>query len=276
MTYISGRFLGFPKGRCSGRLVRKSHYFYQKPKNVAPTLASGSSVFLRRGNRALVLTLLPKLLLYFSRQPRRRCQFPRCVCIHTFRVAQNLNTCGWVPAVAEARSPRGTLEPVQARGGNPGLLVGPDPSFHGAGEAAGSGQTLAGVALRPKRCLPRRGGPAVSFGRLGLAPIPGTLLWVCRWQLLHVRERGRGLDARAPVGCAKGGRAPGLGPPRPLWSRGCRWIPRFGPKLLMPAPWCPWGGRGAPAQHLEWRRTGETGISFLKGVVFFLTPILYS
>lgn len=272
MTYISGRFLGFPKGGCSGRLVRKSHYFYQKPKNVAPTLASGSSVFLRHGNGALVLTLLPKLLLHFSRQPRRRCRFPRCVCIRTFRVAQNLNTCCWVPAVAEARSPCGTLEPVQARGGNPGLLVGPDPSFRGAGEAAGSGQTLAGVALRPERCLPLRGGPAVSFGRLGLAPIPGTLLWVCRWQLLHVRERGRGLDARAPVGCAKGGASAGFGAPPPSLEQGVQVDPALWAEAADAGSEVSLGREGSPCPAPGMAEDGRDRDLLSKRSCFFSHP----
>lgn len=163
-------------------------------------MSAGSLIFIRHGARALILNLLPKLSLYFSRQPRRRCQFSARVCIYPVRVAQNLNMCCWVPAVAKALSLRCSLEPVQARGGNPGLLVGPDPSMGlerllAQGRPACPWATFAVVALGPKQCLPLGSGPAVSFGQLGLASIPGTLLWVCRWQPPRIQKRGWELDA---------------------------------------------------------------------------------
>lgn len=115
-----------------------------------------------------------------------------------------------MPAVAEAFSLRCALEPVQAHGKNPGLLTGPSSSM-GLERLLVQERppcplaTFVGVALHSRLCLPLCGGPAASFEQLRLAPIPGTLLWVCLWQLLHVWEHGWELDARAPIECARWG-----------------------------------------------------------------------
>lgn len=115
-----------------------------------------------------------------------------------------------MPAVAEALSLCCTLEPIQALGKNPGLLTGPNFSM-GLERLLVQERppcplaTFVGVALLSELCLPLCGGPAASFEQLRLAPVPGTLLWVCPWQLPHVWEHGWELDAQAPVECAKWG-----------------------------------------------------------------------
>lgn len=182
----------------------------------------------------------------------------------------------WLPAVAEAPSLRCTLEPLQAHGRNPGLLPGPSSSM-------GLERLLVrSVPWPPSQewlftlscACPSLLALQCPLNNSGLAPIPGTLLWVSSgssctsgimagsWLL------GRLLNVPSGGECWIWG-------PHPLCSRACRWTPWSGLQLLMSM--VSLGRERSPCLApgmLEGRR--ERGISFLKGVVFFLTPVLYS
>lgn len=168
--------------------------------------------------------------------------------------------CCWEPAAAETLSRHCSLEPVQACGRNPVLLVGSDPSMGlerllARGRPARPQVVLAEVALHRAAPTPPRWPCSVSFGQLGLAAIPGTLLWVCWWHLPPVQECGWELDAREPVGCAQWGPAPDLGPPTPSAAVGTG-----GPRGLDRSCWCgPRGGPGEGGQPLSgtWNGGGQ-------------------
>lgn len=172
---------------------------------------------------------------------------------------------------------------------NPGLLPGPSSSL-GLERLLVQGRppcplaTFTGVALHPELCLPLCGGPAASFEQLRLAPIPGTLLGVCQWQLPPHGweagwepgwEHGWELGARAPAGCSKWGRVPDFGPPSSL-QQGVQVDPTFWDAAadIHGVP-----GRGEePLSSTQdaGGQEGERDLLFKRSCFFFLTPVLYS